>query len=117
MVASVLAAGGLDPTVVVGGRVDALGSNAKLAARSTWCRGRRERPLLSQLSPILAVVTISTASTWTATRDMADVEQAFLTFIDKLPFYGAVTACVDNPLLPPILPPRSAARLHLRRRS
>jgi UDP-N-acetylmuramate--alanine ligase len=37
-------------------------------------------------------------------RDMADVEQAFLTFIDKLPFYGAVTACVDNPLLAAILP-------------
>jgi UDP-N-acetylmuramate--alanine ligase len=37
-------------------------------------------------------------------RDMDDVEQAFLTFIDKLPFYGAVTACVDNPQLAAILP-------------
>jgi len=37
-------------------------------------------------------------------RDMADVEQAFLAFMDKVPFYGAVTACVDNPLLKAILP-------------
>ncbi len=37
-------------------------------------------------------------------RDMADVERAFLTFMDKLPFYGAVTACIDNPLLAAILP-------------
>ena len=105
MVASVLAAGGLDPTVVVGGRVDALGSNAKLGSSQYLVAEADEsdRSFL-KLSPILAVVTNLDREHMDCHRDMADVEQAFLTFIDKLPFYGAVTACVDNPLLAAILP-------------
>jgi UDP-N-acetylmuramate--alanine ligase len=105
MVASVLAAGGLDPTVVVGGRVDALGSNAKLGSSQYLVAEADEsdRSFL-KLSPILAVVTNLDREHMDCYRDMADVEQAFLTFIDKLPFYGAVTACADNPLLAAILP-------------
>jgi UDP-N-acetylmuramate--alanine ligase len=105
MVASVLAAGGLDPTVVVGGRVDALGSNAKLGSSQYLVAEADEsdRSFL-KLSPILAVVTNLDREHMDCYRDMADVEQAFLTFIDKLPFYGAVTACLDNPLLAAILP-------------
>ena len=105
MVASVLAAGGLDPTVVVGGRVDALGSNAKLGSSQYLVAEADEsdRSFL-KLSPILAVVTNLDREHMDCYHDMADVEQAFLTFIDKLPFYGAVTACVDNPLLAAILP-------------
>jgi UDP-N-acetylmuramate--alanine ligase len=105
MVASVLAAGGLDPTVVVGGRVDALGSNAKLG-KSQYLVAEADESDRSflKLSPILAVVTNLDREHMDCYRDMADVEQAFLTFIDKLPFYGAVTACVDNPLLAAILP-------------
>jgi UDP-N-acetylmuramate--alanine ligase len=105
MVASVLAAGGLDPTVVVGGRVDALGSNAKLGSSQYLVAEADEsdRSFL-KLSPILAVVTNLDREHMDCYRDMADVEQAFLTFIDKLPFYGAVTACVDNALLAAILP-------------
>jgi UDP-N-acetylmuramate--alanine ligase len=57
-----------------------------------------------KLSPILAVVTNLDREHMDCYRDMTDVEQAFLTFIDKLPFYGAVTACVDNALLAAILP-------------
>jgi UDP-N-acetylmuramate--alanine ligase len=105
MVASVLAAGGLDPTVVVGGRVDALGSNAKLGSSQYLVAEADEsdRSFL-KLSPILAVVTNLDREHMDCYRDMADVEQAFLTFIDKLPFYGAVTACVDNAPLAAILP-------------
>jgi UDP-N-acetylmuramate--alanine ligase len=105
MVASVLAAGGLDPTIVVGGRVDALGSNAKLGKSQYMVveADESDRSFL-KLSPILAVVTNLDREHMDCYRDMADVEQAFLTFIDKLPFYGAVTACVDNPLLKAILP-------------
>ncbi len=105
MVASVLAAGGLDPTVVVGGRVDALGSNAKLG-KSQYLVAEADESDRSflKLSPILAVVTNLDREHMDCYHDMADVEQAFLTFIDKLPFYGAVTACVDNPLLAAILP-------------
>jgi UDP-N-acetylmuramate--alanine ligase len=105
MVASVLAAGGLDPTVVVGGRVDALGSNAKLGSSQYLVAEADEsdRSFL-KLSPILAVVTNLDREHMDCYRDMADVEQAFLAFMDKVPFYGAVTACVDNPQLAAILP-------------
>ncbi len=105
MVASVLAAGGLDPTVVVGGRVAALGSNARLGSSQYLVAEADEsdRSFL-KLSPILAVVTNLDREHMDCYRDMADVEQAFLTFIDKLPFYGAVTACIDNALLAAILP-------------
>jgi UDP-N-acetylmuramate--alanine ligase len=105
MVAAVLAAGGLDPTVVVGGRVDALGSNAKLGASQFLVAEADEsdRSFL-KLSPILAVVTNLDREHMDCYRDMPDVEQAFTAFMDKVPFYGAVTACLDNPQLAAILP-------------
>ena len=105
MVASVLAAGGLDPTVVVGGRVDALGSNARLGTTQYLVAEADEsdRSFL-KLSPILAVVTNLDREHMDCYRDMADVERAFLEFMDRVPFYGAVTACIDNALLKAILP-------------
>jgi UDP-N-acetylmuramate--alanine ligase len=105
MVASVLAAGGLDPTVVVGGRVDALGSNARLGTTQYLVAEADEsdRSFL-KLSPILAVVTNLDREHMDCYRDMADVEQAYLDFMNKVPFYGAVTACIDNPQLAAILP-------------
>jgi UDP-N-acetylmuramate--alanine ligase len=105
MVASVLAAGGLDPTVVVGGRVDALGSNARLGTTQYLVAEADEsdRTFL-KLSPILAVVTNLDREHMDCYHDMADVENAFLAFMDKVPFYGAVTACVDNAQLAAILP-------------
>jgi UDP-N-acetylmuramate--alanine ligase len=105
MVASVLAAGGLDPTVVVGGRVDALGSNARLG-RSHYLVAEADESDRSflKLSPILAIITNLDREHMDCYRDMADVESAFLSFMDKVPFYGAVTACIDNPLLVKILP-------------
>ena len=105
MVASVLAAGGLDPTVVVGGRVDALGSNARLGTTQYLVAEADEsdRSFL-KLSPILAVITNLDREHMDCYHDMADVERVFLEFMDKVPFYGAVTACIDNPLLAAILP-------------
>jgi UDP-N-acetylmuramate--alanine ligase len=105
MVAAVLAAGGLDPTVVVGGRVDALGSNARLGTTQYLVAEADEsdRSFL-KLSPILAVVTNLDREHMDCYRDMADVERAFLDFMDRVPFYGAVTACTDNALLKAILP-------------
>lgn len=105
MVASVLSAGGLDPTVVVGGRVDALGSNARLGTTQYLVAEADEsdRSFL-KLSPILAVVTNLDREHMDCYHDMADVERAFLDFMDKVPFYGAVTACLDNPQLAAILP-------------
>ncbi|MFZ0745241.1 MAG: UDP-N-acetylmuramate--L-alanine ligase [Terracidiphilus sp.] len=105
MVASVLSAGGLDPTVVVGGRVDALGSNARLGTTQYLVAEADEsdRSFL-KLSPILAVVTNLDREHMDCYHDMVDVEHAFLAFMDKVPFYGAVTACLDNPQLAAILP-------------
>ncbi len=104
MVAAVLAAGGLDPTVVVGGRVDALGSNARLGTSQYLVAEADEsdRSFL-KLSPILAVVTNLDREHMDCYHDMADVERAFVEFMDRVPFYGAVTACIDNPLLKGIL--------------
>jgi UDP-N-acetylmuramate--alanine ligase len=105
MVASVLSAGGLDPTVVVGGRVDAMGSNARQGTTQYLVAEADEsdRSFL-KLSPILAVVTNLDREHMDCYKDMDDVERAFLAFMDKVPFYGAVTACIDNPQLAAILP-------------
>ena len=104
MVASVLAAGGLDPTVVVGGRVDALGSNARLGTTQYLVAEADEsdRSFL-KLSPILAVVTNLDREHMDCYKDMADVERAFVDFMDRVPFYGAITACIDNQQLKGIL--------------
>src|ERR1700734_1420594 len=105
MVAAVLAAGGLDPTVVVGGRVDAMGSNARLG-KSQYLVAEADESDRSflKLSPILAVVTNLDREHMDCYHDMADVEYAFVDFMDRVPFYGAVTACIDNGLLKATLP-------------
>jgi UDP-N-acetylmuramate--alanine ligase len=109
MIAAVLGAGGgegnLDPTVVVGGRVDALGSNARLGSSQYLVAEADEsdRSFL-KLSPVLAVVTNLDREHMDCYRDLADVEAAFVEFMDRVPFYGATTACVDNALLRGVLP-------------
>ncbi|HUI85257.1 MAG TPA: UDP-N-acetylmuramate--L-alanine ligase [Candidatus Binatia bacterium] len=97
MVAAVLAAGGLDPTVVVGGRVDAMGSNARLG-KSQYLVAEADESDRSflKLSPILAVVTNIDREHMDCYRDMADVEETFLRFMNSVPFYGMVVACNDN---------------------
>jgi UDP-N-acetylmuramate--alanine ligase len=104
MIASVLAAGGLDPTVVVGGRVAAMGSNARLG-KSQYLVAEADESDRSflKLSPILAVVTNLDREHMDCYRDMADVENAFVEFMDRVPFYGACIACCDDALLAGIL--------------
>ncbi len=105
MIAAVLAGGGLDPTVVVGGRVDALGSNARLGTSQYLVAEADEsdRSFL-KLSPILAVVTNLDREHMDCYTDMNDVDGAFVEFMNKLPFYGASTACIDNERLRSVLP-------------
>src|ERR1035441_4482415 len=111
MIAAVLTAGAveggfgnLDPTVVVGGRVGALGSNARLG-KSQYLVAEADESDRSflKLSPVLAVVTNLDREHMDCYRDMADVEGAFVEFMDRVPFYGATTACIDNALLRGIL--------------
>ncbi len=105
MVAAVLAAGGLDPTVVVGGRVDAMGSNARLG-KSHYLVAEADESDRSflKLSPILSVVTNIDREHMDCYRNMRDVKRAFVEFMDRVPFYGMVVACNDDPLLRRLLP-------------
>ena len=105
MIGAIMDAGGLDPTVVVGGRVDLFGSNAR-AGRSRYLVAEADESDRSflKLSPILAVVTNIDREHMENYNGMADVEQCFVDFMNKVPFYGAVTACVDDPLLRAALP-------------
>src|SRR5246127_2955033 len=105
MVAAVLGGGGLDPTVVVGGRVDAMGSNARLGNSQYLVAEADEsdRSFL-KLSPVLAVVTNLDREHMDCYRDMEDVEGAFVEFMDRVPFYGSCVACIDNEQLANILP-------------
>ena len=105
MVAAVLAAGGLDPTVVVGGRVDAMGSNARLG-RSQYLVAEADESDRSflKLSPILAVVTNIDREHMDCYRDMRDVKRTFLDFMSRVPFYGTVVLCNDDPVLRRLMP-------------
>jgi len=105
MVAAVLAAGGLDPTVVVGGRVDAMGSNARLGTSQFLVAEADEsdRSFL-KLSPILSVITNIDREHMDCYRDMEDIERTFIEFMDRVPFYGMVVACHDDDRLRALLP-------------
>src|SRR5213594_675874 len=120
MVAAVLAASGLDPTVVVGGRVDAMGSNARLSNSQYMVAEADEsdRSFLN-LSPILSVVTNIDREHMDCYRNMRDVKRAFLDFMDRVPFYGMVVLCNDDPILRRMLPqiPRRVVTYGTRRGS
>jgi UDP-N-acetylmuramate--alanine ligase len=105
MVAAVLAGGGLDPTVVVGGRVDAMGSNARLG-KSQYLVAEADESDRSflKLSPILSVVTNIDREHMDTYRNMRDVKNTFLEFMDRVPFYGMIVACNDDPMLRKLLP-------------
>src|SRR5579864_1257024 len=105
MVAALLAAGGLDPTVVVGGRVDTMGSNARLG-RSQYLVAEADESDRSflKLSPILAVVTNIDREHMDCYRNMQDVKRTFLDFMDRVPFYGMIVACNDDPILRRLMP-------------
>ena len=105
MIAAVLAAGGLDPTVVVGGRVDAMGSNARLG-KSQYLVAEADESDRSflKLSPILAVVTNIDREHMDCYRDMDDIRETFIEFMDRVPFYGMVVACNDDEELRALLP-------------
>jgi UDP-N-acetylmuramate--alanine ligase len=105
MVAAVLAAGGLDPTVVVGGRVDAMGSNARMG-KSQYLVAEADESDRSflKLSPILSVVTNIDREHMDCYRNMRDVKQTFLEFMDRVPFYGMIVVCNDDPVLRRLLP-------------
>ena len=115
MIAAVLAAGGLDPTVVVGGRVDALGSNARIGNSEYLVAEADEsdRSFL-KLSPVLSVVTNIDREHMDCYRNMRDVKKAFLDFMDRVPFYGVVVVCNDDRAFAQAVPADPAPHRDLR---
>ncbi len=105
MVGAILQAGGLDPTIIVGGRVDALGSNAR-HGKSQYLVAEADESDRSflKLSPIIAVVTNIDREHLDTYRDLEDIEQTFLDFMDRVPFYGTVVVCNDDENLRELLP-------------
>jgi len=105
MVAMVLDKGGLDPTVVVGGRVGTLGSGARLGKGEFMVAEADEsdRSFL-KLTPTVAIVTNIDREHLDTYKDLADVQEAFLNFVNKVPFYGAAVLCLDDPAVQDILP-------------
>jgi UDP-N-acetylmuramate--alanine ligase len=105
MVALVLERAGLDPTAVIGGRLSAFGSNARLGRGEYMVAEADEsdRSFL-KLSPSVAVITNIDREHMDAYGSFADLQQAFVDFANKVPFYGAVVACADDAELSAVLP-------------
>jgi UDP-N-acetylmuramate--alanine ligase len=105
MVAQVLARGGLDPTVVVGGRLGTLGSGARLGKGDFMVAEADEsdRSFL-KLSPTVAVVTNIDREHLDTYRDLTDIQETFLGFVNKVPFYGSAVLCLDDASLQDLLP-------------
>jgi UDP-N-acetylmuramate--alanine ligase len=105
MIATVLDRAGFDPTIVVGGRLDTIGSNARLGKGDFIVleADESDRSFLL-LSPTIAVVTNIEADHLDHYRDLEDIQGAFLSFVNKVPFYGAVVLCLDEPVVQSLIP-------------
>lgn len=105
MVATVLGHAGIDPTTVVGGVVDTLGSNARLG-QSDWFVAEADESDRSflMLNPTIAVVTNIDKEHMESYKSMDDVFQCFTDFINKVPFFGTAVLCLDDPNVQHIIP-------------
>ena len=115
MTASVLAAAGLDPTFVVGGRVNHAGSNARVGQGEYMVveADESDRSFLL-LAPVIAVVTTIDREHLDQYASLEEIQQIFLQFVNRVPFYGAVVLCLDEPNVQAILPRREAPHHHIR---
>ncbi len=105
MVATILARGGLDPTIVIGGRLNALGTNARLGRGDFLVAEADESDgSFLTLSPTIAVVTTIDAEHLDYYRDLAHIQDTFVAFINKVPFYGLAVLCLDQENIQSLLP-------------
>ena len=106
LVASVLAAAGMDPTFVIGGRLNSAGANAQLGSGEYIVVEADESDAsFLNLLPVLSVVTnIDADHMDTYGHDFGKLKSAFVDFLHKMPFYGAAVVCVDDPAIREILP-------------
>jgi UDP-N-acetylmuramate--alanine ligase len=105
MAASVLAAAGLDPTFVVGGRVNHAGANARVGQGEYMVveADESDRSFLL-LAPVIAVVTTIDREHLDQYASLEEIQDAFLQFVNRVPFYGSVILCLDEPNVQAILP-------------
>ena len=105
MVSWMLSRAGLDPTIVVGGKVDSLGGNARLGMGEFLVAEADESDgSFLKLSPVLEIVTNIDLEHLDYYSDLEHIKTTFLEFIDKVPFYGAAILCLDDENITDILP-------------
>src|SRR5712664_564663 len=105
MVGAVLAEGRFDPTIVVGGRVSSLGSNARLGQGEFLVAEADESDgSFLKLAPTIAVVTTIDAEHLDHYGSLEAIREAFLAFVDKVPFYGSAVLCLDQPNVQLLIP-------------
>jgi UDP-N-acetylmuramate--alanine ligase len=105
MVGWILARAGLDPTVVIGGQVNSLGTNAKLGKGEFLVAEADESDgSFLQLSPVLEIVTNIDREHLDYYSGIKEIKEVFIEFINKIPFYGAAVLCLDDPCISDILP-------------
>ncbi len=105
MIAEVLAGGGLDPTVVVGGRIRTQASGGKLGQGVVMVAEADESDgSFLKMKPTIAVVTNIDREHLDHYADLADIQNAFVQFLSRVPFYGAAVVCLDDPNVRAILP-------------
>lgn len=106
LLASVFAAGGLDPTFVIGGRLNAAGTNAQLgSSRYLIAEADESDASFLHLQPLVAVVTnIDADHMDTYQGDFNKLKKTFVDFLHNLPFYGLAVVCLDDPVVRDILP-------------
>jgi UDP-N-acetylmuramate--alanine ligase len=110
MVSWMLHQAGLDPTVVIGGKVDSLGGNAKLGEGEFLVAEADESDgSFLKLSPVIEVVTNIDLEHLDYYRDLDHIKDVFVRFMDRIPFYGAIVLCLDDPNIAALLP-----RIHKR---
>lgn len=105
IIASVLSKGGLDPTVVIGGKLKGIGSNA-LLGRGDFIVAEADESDGSflKMSPTIAVVTNIDREHLDFYKDLNSIKEAFLSFIDRIPFYGLAVLCLDNEPIQEVIP-------------
>ncbi len=106
LVASILAEGGLDPTFVIGGRLNSAGANARLGTGEFIVAEADESDAsFLNLSPVIEVITnIDADHMETYEHSFAKLKQAFVEFTQRLPFYGVAILCIDDPNVREIMP-------------
>ncbi|MGZ3536409.1 MAG: UDP-N-acetylmuramate--L-alanine ligase [Thermodesulfobacteriota bacterium] len=105
LISTVLAAGGLDPTVVIGGRLNSIGSNARLGQGQYLVAEADESDgSFLKLMPTIAVVTNIDPEHLDYYNGIDEIKETFLSFLDKIPFFGLAVLCLDHPNIQSLLP-------------